>query len=182
MPRIHAVRHGAASAGFGADADPGLSDEGRAQAELVADTFAALDPRPILVSPLRRCRETAAPLEARWGIAAVVDPAIAEVAAPSTDLEERSIWLRGALASNWSVLEDGPRAWRDQLLARVARIDVDAVLVTHFVVVNALIGAATGDDRVMIERLANGSCTVFDVENGSLRLVASGVEGASEVL
>ena len=51
----------------------GLDDLGRAQAVQVAATLATKGPLPILVSPLRRCRETAAPLEALWGTAAVVE-------------------------------------------------------------------------------------------------------------
>jgi broad specificity phosphatase PhoE len=183
MTRIHLVRHGEASAGWGTDRDPGLSEQGRAEAATVAEHLAPLGPLPVWVSPLRRCRETAAPLEDRWQTTAQVVPTIAEVAAPSDDLSERADWLRTALASTWSQLEPGPVAWRRQLLDTVTGIDTDTVLVTHFVVVNAVIGAAVGDDRVMIERLANGSVTTVDLApGGELALVAAGVVGRSEVL
>ncbi|CAA9228164.1 MAG: hypothetical protein AVDCRST_MAG50-1630 [uncultured Acidimicrobiales bacterium] len=79
MSRIWMVRHGRAAAGFGAELDPGLDDHGRAQAEAVADRLAPLGPLPMVVSPLRRCRETAAPLEARWGVTARVDPDVGEI-------------------------------------------------------------------------------------------------------
>jgi broad specificity phosphatase PhoE len=182
MARLLFVRHGAATAGFGTDRDPGLGDEGRAEAAAVADRLAPLGPLPILVSPLRRCRETARPLETRWGIEAEVEPAIAEVVAPTADLAGRAEWLRGAFGSTWAELEPEPRQWRERLLERVGSIETDTVLVTHFVVVNAVIGAATGDDRVLIERLANGSVTVIATGAGGLELVESGSSGVSEVL
>jgi broad specificity phosphatase PhoE len=148
----------------------------------VADQLVQAGPLPILVSPLRRCRETAAPLESRWGVVATVEPDIAEVVAPSDDLTERSLWLRRTMGQHWPDIEPEPRAWRDRLLGTVREIDTDAVLVTHFIAINAVIGAATGDERVLIEYLANGSRTVVECHDGELRLVAAGVVGQSEVL
>jgi broad specificity phosphatase PhoE len=182
MARLHLVRHGEAAAGFGADHDPGLSALGRAQAEELVDTLSEVEPCPVISSPLLRCRETALPLASAWGTEASIEPAIAEVASPSADLAERSAWLRVALASRWTELEAEPVAWRDRLLQFIRSASADAVLVTHFVVVNAVIGAATGDDRVMSARVANGSVTVVDVDGGELRLVTAGDVGRSEVL
>jgi len=64
----------------------------------------------------------------------------------------------------------------------VRALDTDTVVVTHFVVINAVIGAARGDDAVLVERLANGSQTTVEVDpGGRLRLVAAGAVGESEV-
>lgn len=182
MARLHLVRHGRAAAGYGDDHDPGLSEEGHGQAETVAEALAQLGPLPILTSPLRRCRETAAPLAARWSTTPTIEPAIAEVAAPIADLSGRSEWLRVAMASTWSELEDEPRRWRETLVDRLLGIDTDAVLFTHFVAVNAVIGWATGDDRVMIDPVTYCSVTVVEQHDGGLRLVESGAIGHSEVL
>jgi broad specificity phosphatase PhoE len=176
------VRHGRAAAGFDVDRDPGLDDAGRVEAGEVADALAPLGPRPVVTSPLRRCRETAAPLAARWGVSARVDPAVAEVAAPTDDLAARAVWLRAALAARWADLEPGPRAWRDAVLDAVRGLRHDTVVVTHFVVVNAVLGAARDVDDVLVARVANGSCTMIDVEpDGTLREVGVGAVGESEV-
>lgn len=182
MAMLHLVRHGRAAAGYGDDPDPGLDDEGRTQADEVARVLGPLGPLPILVSPLRRCRETAEPLESLWGQAAAIEPDIAEVAAPTDDLAGRSSWLRDAMGRRWPELEEAPRRWRERLLARLMVIDSDTVLVTHFVAVNAAIGAAVSDDRFLVEHLANGSVTTLERRVGGLRLVRSGSHGASEVL
>jgi broad specificity phosphatase PhoE len=182
MARIHLVRHGQASAGFDADPDPGLDDLGRAQAVKVASELVTKGPMPIRTSPLLRCQETAEPLAALWGAEPIVDPAVTEVAAPTADLAGRSVWLRGAMAGEWSALEDAPRRWRDTLLGAVAAIDIDTVIFTHFVAINAVIGAATGSDRVLVERLANGSRTVVETRPEGLVLVEAGGSGTSAVL
>ncbi|HSL56824.1 MAG TPA: histidine phosphatase family protein [Acidimicrobiales bacterium] len=176
------VRNGRAAAGFDADRDPGLDDVGRAEAASVAAALGPLGPLPLVTSPLLRCRETVAPLASRWGIEATVDPAVAEVAAPTDDLAGRAAWLREAMSSRWSDLGSGPRAWRDQVLAAVRALAVDTVVVTHFVVINVVIGAARGDDAVLVERVANGSRTTIDVgPDGGLHLVAVGTVGESRV-
>ena len=68
MARLYMIRHGLASAGWDGDADPGLADDGRQQAEAVAAQVKALvaEPAPIFTSPLKRCQETAVPLAAAW--------------------------------------------------------------------------------------------------------------------
>ena len=182
MALVHLIRHGQAAAGFDADPDPGLDDLGRAQAVKVASELVTKGPLPIRTSPLRRCQETAAPLAALWGLEPVVDPAVTEVAAPTTDLAGRAAWLRDAMGGRWGDLEAGPRAWRDRLVEAVSAVDVDTVVVTHFVAINALIGAATADDRVLVERLANGSRTTIETGPGGLVLVAAGGSGQSTVL
>ncbi|MEY2459529.1 MAG: hypothetical protein QOG30_1359, partial [Acidimicrobiaceae bacterium] len=62
------MRHGDAAAGWGDDLDPGLSERGQAQARHVAESLKPLGPLPMLTSPLRRCRETAAPIADLWNV------------------------------------------------------------------------------------------------------------------
>lgn len=182
MARLHLVRHGHAAAGFTEDRDPGLDAMGQAQAVQVAAALATKGPLPILVSPLRRCRETAAPLEALWGVTAEVEPGVAEVAAPTDDLAGRGAWLQAAMAARWPDLEPEPRAWRDRLLATLSRLTADTVVVTHFIAINAVVGAATDDDRVLVARFDNGSCTVVDNGPDGFVLASSGAVAETEVL
>ena len=177
--RVTLVRHGRATAGWDVDPDPGLDDLGRAQAEAVAARLAAgSDPLPIVVSPLRRCRETAAPLAVRWGVEPIVDAAVAEIPSPDgVPFGQRVPWLRDAMQGTWSAL--GPRYvdYREDVAARVAVCPTDTVIVSHFVAINAVIGACVGDDRLVIASLDNCSCTVVEVgAGGRLRLVETGDE------
>ncbi len=174
MPRLYLVRHGQASAGWGEDPDPGLDDVGRRQAETMADTLAPLGPLPMLTSPLRRTRETASALEHRWGTMAVVDAAVAEIPAPSDDLAERHAWLQTALGSTWTEL--GPRyvSWRTMVTDLLLGLREDTVIITHFVAINAAIGRATEDDRVMVAPVGNASITVFEHDRKILTLVEAG--------
>lgn len=177
MARLHLVRHGQAEAGWDVDPDPGLSDLGARQAELVAGRLAGLlTPRPIVVSPLRRTRETAAPLERRWGVSALVDPTVGEIPSPVTAVEERGAWLDHALHARYPELEPMVHDWRRALLDRVLAMTEDTVIVTHFVAINAVVGAAEGVDDVTSFLPANTSVTEVEVLDGALAVVSRGAE------
>ncbi|MEE3329420.1 MAG: histidine phosphatase family protein [Myxococcota bacterium] len=67
----------------GQPADPPLAPEGVEQARRVADWLAGSRIDAILCSPMRRARETAAPLAALKGLDIVIEPDIREVDAES---------------------------------------------------------------------------------------------------
>jgi broad specificity phosphatase PhoE len=177
MSFVHLVRHGRATAGWDRDVDPGLDAVGVAQARSVADRLGPLGRRAIATSPLRRCRETAAPLAERWGVEPAVEVAIAEIPSPlGVAMGERVDWLREAMAGSWSDLDQRYTAFRDGVVEYVAGRDRDTVVVSHFIAINAVIGACLGDDRVVIRRLDNTSVTIVEVDARSVRLVEAGHE------
>jgi broad specificity phosphatase PhoE len=159
---ITLVRHGRAAAGWD-DADPPLHDVGHAQADAMAAALGG-EARPLFTSPLRRTRETAAALERLWGVAAVVEPAVGEVVAPTPELDARVAWLRGFLAGTYAEAGADYRAWRDRVLAAFAAMPDRAVVVTHFVAINAAIGKAWGDDRVTCQPVDNCSRTTIEID------------------
>ncbi|MEY2568123.1 MAG: hypothetical protein QOE35_2652 [Actinomycetota bacterium] len=182
MTRLILVRHGEAAAGWGADADPGLSAEGHGQALESAATLGPLGPLPIVVSPLRRTRETARALEQQWGVTARVEPRVGEVRSPDdADLAQRAAWLRGFMGGTWSDADARLRAWRENVLDALLALDEDTAVVTHFIAINAAVAAATGDDRVVSFAPANCSHTVLEADKGTLRIVELGDQGLSVV-
>ena len=183
MNRLLLVRHGEAAAGWGADLDPGLSERGHAQARHVALSLQPLGPLPIVSSPLRRCRETAAPIADQWQAPPAIEPAVGEIQAPDHDLATRGPWLASVLESSWPDMPSPQQAWREGVLACLLSLTDDCVVVTHFVAINVAIGAATVDDRVVCQRVDNCSTTMLESDGRSLMLVAAPAEPEStEVL
>ena len=181
MPRLYLVRHGRPAALSTEADDTSLDPAGVAQAEAMAERLAPLGPLPIIVSPLRRTRETAAPLERRWG-AARVEPAVAEIPWPGIPFAARREWLHRILASCWGEVDPGLRAWRDSVIATLLALPGSTVVVSHFVAINAAVGAAADDDRVRAFSPDHCSVTVLDVQHGRLRLVERGAEAATRVM
>ncbi|MEP6658976.1 MAG: histidine phosphatase family protein [Acidimicrobiales bacterium] len=175
--RLRLVRHGRAAAGWDNHRDPGLDDVGQAQAEAVTLELAPLGPLPIVCSPMRRTRETAEPLATAWRVEPVVDAAVGEIPAPAgVEMGERVVWLRRAVEGSWSDLGQRHESWRSNVVDRLLALTADTVIVSHFVAINAAIGAAVDDDRVVVARLDNCSVTVIDIVDGALRLVEIGRE------
>lgn len=176
-PLVRLVRHGRAAAGWDRDPDPDLDDVGRAQAAAVADRLVPHETTTVITSPFRRCRSTAAVYAARIGVEPHVEPAVAEIPSPEgVELADRVDWLRAAMEGCWTDL--GPRytRYRDAVVARVASCRDDTVVFSHFVAINAVIGACLGDDRLVIRRLDNCSVTTVEVDGDRLRLVEGGHE------
>ena len=177
MTRLYLVRHGRAAAGWDTDPDPGLDGLGANQAREVAEQLAPLGPLSVISSPLCRCQETAAPLATRWGADVRIEPGVAEIPSPDgIPMGERVPWLRSAMQGTWTDLGDRYIGFRAGVAATLLALRTDTVVFSHFVAINAAIGAAIGDDRVVIRSLDNCSVTVLDVVDERLHLVESGHE------
>lgn len=172
------IRHGRAEAGWDIANDPGLDEVGRTQAIAMADIVAPQGPMSLFSSPLLRTQQTAEPLAARWGTAAAIDPAVMEIPSPQgIAMADRVTWLRAAMGGTWEGLGSPYIEFRDTVVRRIQSVTEQTVFVSHFVAINAVIGACVGDDRMVIASLDNCSITEIDVaEDGTLTLIHHGHE------
>jgi broad specificity phosphatase PhoE len=195
MPRIYLVRHGRVTETPQDPRDPELDAVGHDQARAAADELRRRLPAPlqVLSSPLRRCRETAAPLLEAWGVNFRIEPRVIEVPSPQSDSLGREAWLDQVLRSSWGEAAQFGEAhqpgfagflakWRREVVQAVLDCKVDTVIFSHFIPINALVGAATGAERVMIFRPANGSITSFETGSGAVHLLEQGLQLDSRVV
>ncbi len=185
MPRLYLVRHGRAAAGWNTDPDPGLDDIGKRQAAATAARLQPLGPLAVISSPLRRCQQTADALATPWAVPVVIESGVAEIPSPEgVAMADRVEWLREAMRGEWAALGSRYTGFRDGVVATLLGLTADTVVFSHFVAINAAIGAALRDDRLVIRSLDNASVTVIDVfadpsatETGAvLQLVEGGAE------
>ena len=192
--RIYMIRHGKAAAGWDGDADPGLDDVGRAQAENVAAQLKEMlsDAVPVLSSPLKRCQETAIPLAKSWQVSPEIEPRVAEIPSPIEDLGARTVWLRRVMSGTWDALYDDPestghdfRGWYDDVLAALHGLhdgaDRHVVVFSHFIALNVAYCAAMGTKDVVSFVPDNCSLNVFETDGKELRLVTKGAEAQTEI-
>lgn len=187
MTLVHVIRHGKPAATWGGqDDDPGLDTVGHAQAAAAAQEILALPERPsrVVSSPLRRCRETAAPLAKALGVELIIDRRVGEIPTPAAlSHEERPAWLRQAFGGRWDKIQGDLDyvAWT-QSVAAALREYPGAAVFSHFVALNAAVSVATGQAEVMAFRPDHCSRTVFDIDGDRLILVEKGGEAQSQVL
>lgn len=170
MTRLYLVRHGRAAAGWNVDPDPSLDDVGRRQAAEVADALTSFGPMPIISSPLQRCQQTAQRLAVKWNADVHIEPAVGEIPSPPNHtMETRVEWLREAMRGTWHDVAQSSGAqylaYRDNLVRTIQQITSDTVIFSHFIAINVVLGAALGDDRLVIASLDN--CSVTEVVVGA---------------
>ncbi len=190
MPKLFLVRHARPSAAWGEDPDPGIDQSGieqsRATASVLATTVA---PIALLSSPMRRCRETAQPLEQMWQQSARVFAPVAEIPAPPLDPQARREWLNRGMQGTWKDLQASSPpgspdylAWRESLLGSLAALPDDSVIFTHFIAINAVVAAARQSDSVVCFRPDHASVTLIESSGSQFRLLALGREAETRVL
>ncbi|MGH6955907.1 MAG: histidine phosphatase family protein [Caulobacteraceae bacterium] len=190
MNRIYLIRHAKPSAVWGGgDDDPGLDEAGRAQAAAAAEALLALPaefrPTRVVSSPLRRCRETAMPFADSVGATIEIEPAVGEIPTPAKlAASGRGEWLRRVFAGRWSEIEGDLdyEAWRRQVTQAVASRP-GAAIFSHFVAINAVLTALSGEAQVLSMRPDHAAIFTFELAGaGALRLVERGREAATTVL
>jgi broad specificity phosphatase PhoE len=190
MARLYLIRHARPSASWGEEPDPALDAIGRKQAEAAAQGLSqTLECMPIYTSPLRRCRETAHPLEQLWQRKANVLEPVAEIPSPPVDRRMRQQWLKEAMLGTWQDLNRSAPlgspdylAWRRALLDALARMSGDAVIFTHFIAINVVVGTAQSRDDVVCFRPDHASVTCVEMANESVRLLELGRQRDTTVI
>ena len=173
---LYLIRHGLAAAGLD-DLDPGLAPLGHEQAAITARALGRLTPSRLIVSPLRRTRETADPFAAAFGLEPEVREEVAEVFDPSLPPEERKAIIGPFMEGIWSEQNETLQAWRQRVVATLTEFENgagDVIVVSHYIAICVAIGEATRNDRVVPVKLGNCSITSIDVVGEKLILVGAG--------
>lgn len=170
---LYLVRHGRAVAGV-EDLDPGLDPLGHKQAFLAAQALRETGATRIVVSPLRRTRETAEPIATALGLEPEIRDEVSEVFDPRMEKAERRNLLGPLLGGMWSAQTETLRVWRRRVIETLLSFaEHRVIVVSHFVAISAAIGEATGVDRVTPGPLANASISRFEIESNRLVLVTA---------
>lgn len=147
--------------------DPGLNDEGRAQAHRAA-AYVARDGADVVVSsPLRRCRETAEILANDLGVEVVVDPGVVEASFGEWDgmsfaeVREKDPAALDAWLSSTAVAPPGGESY-DDVFARVRQAQEQlvasyagkhVVVVSHVTPIKMFVRLALDAPMPVIHRL-----------------------------
>ncbi|RLA61000.1 MAG: histidine phosphatase family protein [Gammaproteobacteria bacterium] len=174
---IFLVRHGEAAASWGESSDPGLSELGMLQAERAAQSLRELVPGDIqlLSSPLARARETAAPLAKKLELPVRLCNVFREIPA-AVPLAQRQSWLRQFMQQHWGEQPEHLCEWRAAASQQLLDLRQPAVVFSHFLVINAIVGQVLGRTETLCFRPDNGSITRLRHTGTSLELVALGEE------
>ena len=108
---------------------------------------------------------------------AVTSNGVREVPTPR-DVDDRQAWLASVMAGTWSQTP-ALEAFRAGVVDTLCGQNTDTAVFSHYVAINAAVGAAMGEDKVMVFKPAHASITILSNEGGVLRLVERGAETAA---
>lgn len=189
MQHLYLIRHARPSAGWGgADDDPGLDVIGEAQAHAASERLLALPlevrPRRVVSSPLRRCRETAAPFAEALGVEVDIDPHVGEIPTPrGLPPAERPAWLAKAMGGTWDEIEGDLDYGRWRLrIVEALRGYAGAAVFSHFVAINGAVSALEGQEKVVVFRPDHASITTLGAGPDGLALIERGQEAQTRVV
>ncbi|MBB5210810.1 histidine phosphatase family protein [Microbulbifer hydrolyticus] len=188
MHQIILVRHGEA-AKSGADADPGLTEQGQQEAEAL---IPELDKRfpggtgvRLVSSPKSRAMQTAIPIATHWGKEIHETADVIEIPSPQgMPLEERGAWIRQLLHNSWDSLSPAQDQWRDRLMRYLLTLDSGAaaasthttLIFCHFMVINSVVATLRNDAKVAQFFPDYTSLTHLNLHAKTLTLVELGRE------
>jgi probable phosphoglycerate mutase len=167
-------------------ADPGLSEQGHRQAQRLAEWLAAESPDAVVTSPLRRARETAAPVADAVGAAVQVDAGITEYDATAGSyipIED----LRAAKDERWYATIEGrwadaggvdPAVFQQQVVPAMHAIierfrGRRVVVVTHGGVLNVFLAEVLGTATLLFFHPEYTSISRVHAARSGQRSVAS---------
>lgn len=180
---IYLVRHGEAAASWAQAADPGLSELGWEQARKAARVLQpklAAGEVELISSPMARACETAMPLAQELALAVKVNEAFREIQSP-VPLAQRQAWLRQFMQQCWAEQPESLHRWRQQATGQLLLLQRPAVVFTHFLIINAVVGQLQGLDATLCCWPDNGSITHLRLREGGLELVSLGQQMKSVV-
>ena len=108
------------------------------------------------------------------------DAVFREIPSP-VPLAQRQAWLRQFMQQQWMEQGDDLKAWRRSALDRLLALQQPAVVFTHFLVINAVVGQVLERSETLCFWPDNGSITHLRHTGSNLELVARGIEMATHV-
>ncbi len=71
--------------------------------------------------------------------------------------------------------------WKQAVADALLELDEDTVIFSHFIAINAAVGHALDDPRVICFKPDNCSITIFETSAGQLKLLEQGGEAETKV-
>jgi probable phosphoglycerate mutase len=163
-----------------------LSPRGRAQAEALAERFAASGVTAVYASPVRRAAETAEAIAGALGLAVQIEPGVTEITIGASDdtmsLRDRLAWLAmiAMRDGSWNGIE-GTEPSSEVRMRMLTAFDAIAMrhagervaVVSHAGAINAALGAVVASDHDFLFPLANASVSVLRIGGGRRLLMSA---------
>ena len=165
------IRHGEAASSWVSHEDPGLSEKGLEQSEAILhrEDLQNLKNYKFISSPRKRAIETSRPLVKKFNKKIVIDETFNEIPSSDVDNNKKRQWLEKIVKMKKSDLPKNILDWQQKIYASVLKSKCDAVIFSHFMVINSLISNILESDTIFYFYPDNTSVTKIFLNNGEVK-------------
>ena len=176
------IRHGEASASWGDDPDPGLSQLGENQAiELINNNeLLLLENYHFISSPKSRALMTAAPLAKKYNKDVEINAVFSEIPSNGIDPKDKKDWLTKIIKMDLINLPNEVNNWRSELTKQILLIERDTIIFSHFMVINALVGELAKHPNLLHFYPDYTSITKINLKDGAPKSFS--IEGSKKTI
>tara|TARA_B110000495_G_C22897042_1_gene523376 strand:- start:185 stop:748 length:564 start_codon:yes stop_codon:yes gene_type:complete len=170
------IRHGEASASWGEHIDPGLSNDGKKQAEKLIETFSEenLENFKFISSPKLRAVETGQPLAMYYNKDLKIQNEFSEIPSEKISNDKKQNWLREVMSQDINTLPEEIKSWQDNIMNALSSINSDAVIFSHFMVINAIAASVLRNSKLLYFYPDYTSCTRLLVKDNQIKQIILG--------
>ncbi len=163
------VRHGEAASSWSEHHDPGLSADGIAQADRVSKTFGEkFLSYKLCSSPKSRAIETMKPIALEQAKEFIIQDIFSEIPSHDIQSEHKHEWLQNIFQLPLEELPESVKVWRQDLIQWLESCADNAIITTHFMVINALVSYLTKQNTIAYFHPGYTSRTEIWLKGGSL--------------
>ena len=173
------IRHGEAAASWDKENDPGLSNNGRKQAELLVDEplLQNLENYDFISSPKKRAMETSIPLKEKFNKEITVNNIFSEIPAKNIPNEQKFNWLKKTVTANIDSLPKDIHVWRNNIIKNIFdELEGDTVIFTHFMVINTVIGFVNKSNKIFNTQPSYTSITSINFNTDGISIDINKIE------
>ena len=145
------IRHGEAANRWGDHPNPGLSKKGIVQSNnlLKHKELQHLEKYSFLSSPKLRAIETAEPLAKKFNKEVVIDDTFIEIPSDNIKSNDKQKWLEEIIKCKNNDLPNFVKSWKRNIFDKTQSFNINVVIFSHFMVINALVSALAKTDKLL---------------------------------
>lgn len=163
---VYLVRHGEPIEKFGS-LDPGLTLLGFTEARAAFRNLSTILSPKIICSPRLRTVQTAQVIANGFNKTHEINDAFAEVPIIGESPSETRTLVRSFFDMQWEETKPELQSWRHALLKALVDLPSNSIVVTHFGVINCIVGTALCISSTLVFKPAHCSITKISIKTDS---------------
>ena len=95
----------------------------------------------------------------------MINKNFAEIPSPNVSIDEKRAWLKNTMHLNIKSLDENVRDWRLNIIDAITNLNSDAIIFSHYMVMNVLKGFIDNSDKILNFHPGYTSVMILKIQN-----------------